>query len=74
MELPILNELRLPDTCIKLITQFLRESHPTALLIGELSFHRYLEAAWLFPSDGDRLTLAVGGNSVRTVQELYFPP
>ena len=74
MEFHVLNELHLPDSCIRLITQFLREPHPTAVLIGELSFHRYLEPAWLVPSDGDRLTLAVGGYSVRTVQEIYSPP
>ena len=41
MEFPILNELRLPETCIKLITQFAREPHPTALLMRSMQFQRF---------------------------------
>ena len=41
MEFPILNELRLPETCIKLITQFAREPDPRAVLIKSLQFRRF---------------------------------
>ena len=40
MEFPILNELQLPETCIKLISQFAREPHPTALLMRSMQFQR----------------------------------
>ena len=40
MEFPILRELPLPDSCVKIVTQFLREPHPTAMLIKELRFRR----------------------------------
>ena len=38
MEFPILNELHLPETCLRLIKQFLWEPHPTAVLIKGLTF------------------------------------
>ena len=41
MEFPVLNGLNLPETCIRLITQFAREPHPTAVLIKSLQFRRF---------------------------------
>ena len=41
MEFPVLNKLYLPDSCIRLITQFAREPHPTAVLIKSLQFQRF---------------------------------
>ena len=41
MEFPVLNELHLPEACIRLITQFAREPHPTAVLIKSLQFRRF---------------------------------
>ena len=40
MEFPILLELPLPETCRKIVTQFLRPIHPTARLINALTFQR----------------------------------
>ena len=40
MELPILLLTPLPESAIKLVTQFLRKPHPCALLIKQLTFFR----------------------------------
>ena len=40
MELPILLLTNLPESAIRLVTQFLRKPHPCALLIKQLTFFR----------------------------------
>ena len=40
MELPILQYLPLPDDARRIVLQFLRTPHPTAVLIKQLTFHR----------------------------------
>ena len=40
MEFPILTFLPMPAPAIRLVTQFLREPHPTAILIQKLTFIR----------------------------------
>ena len=73
MEFPVLLELPLPAPCRKIVTQFLREPHPTALLIGRLSFRRYRDNVNLgtFPTIP---TLSVYGDEIRRIQDLYLPP
>ena len=48
MELPILKYLPLPEDARRIVIQFLRKPHPTAVLIKQLTFER-------FPNDGDML-------------------
>ena len=40
MELPILLLTTLPESAIKLVTQFLRKPHPCAMLIKQLTFYQ----------------------------------
>ena len=40
MELPVLLLTTLPESAIKLVTQFLRKPHPCALMIKELTFYQ----------------------------------
>jgi hypothetical protein len=65
MEFPILNELHLPETCLRLIKQFLWEPHPTAVLIKGLTFERgFVE--WEDPNDAEiRAVFSVFGPHVR---------
>ncbi len=39
MELPILLLTPLPESAVKLVTQFLRKPHPCAMLIKQLTFY-----------------------------------
>ena len=39
MELPILLLTPLPESAVKLVTQFLRKPHPCAMLIAQLTFY-----------------------------------
>jgi len=41
MEFPVLGEMHLPDSAVKIITQFLREPHPTALLFKDIRFYNH---------------------------------
>jgi hypothetical protein len=41
MEFPILEELSLPLTAIRIVTEFLREPHPTAAMIKDVLFQQY---------------------------------
>lgn len=40
MEFPIVDRLPLPMTCKKMVVEFLREPHPTAVLMKKLTFGR----------------------------------
>ena len=69
MEFPILNNLNLPETCIKLIKQFLWEPHPTAVLIKELTFETQL-VLWEDPDVEDiRYHWVVFGPNLRGCTE-----
>ena len=52
MEFPILQKLRLPETAIRMVTEFLRKPHPTAALIKALHFDHY---PWGFALSGDAI-------------------
>jgi hypothetical protein len=59
MEFPILNLLHLPGPASRIITQFLREPHPTAKLIHDLKFEWDVEGEYTF--------LYVSGQTLRPV-------
>ena len=68
MELPILQLLPgpLPMDAIRIITQFLRKPHPTALMIKELRFCKH---RWGFTITGDPIRCHI----VRNDEEVYPP-
>ena len=62
MELPILKQLPLPETAVRMVTQFLRKPHPTAAMIKELHFDHY---PWGF---------SLYGEPVRYHRQNAYPP
>ena len=72
MEFPILTFFPMPPPAIRLVTLFLREPHPTALIIEKLTFTRCAAQ-----DDGDEdsrfpAALAVKGEGVR-IKDLSTP-
>lgn len=65
MEFPILDKLPLPATCRKLVTQFLREAHPTAELIKWLHFRREEAQESDYVDEGSSACLLVSGHGLR---------
>ena len=59
MEFPILNLLHLPVPALMIITQFLREPHPTAKLIHALDFE--------WDVRGEYSSLTVAGQTLRPI-------
>ena len=62
MEFPILQKLRLPETAIRMVTEFLREPHPTAAMIKAVHFDHY---PWGF---------ALSGDAIRYHRQNVYPP
>ena len=75
MEFPVLQELPLPALCVKLVTQFLREPHPAAMLIQKLTFE-HDEQAWDEDDDDERvhIELTVKGPGLRQLNQSLWPP
>jgi len=67
MEFPIVSQLRLPKTAQRIITQLLREPHPTAALIKNLDFE-YEDCPEVLPS------VYVSGEGVRFIDRDTCPP
>ena len=69
MEFPVLLALPLPVTCRKLVTQFLREPHPTVTLIKGVRFQDDVldfHVGWT--------CLVITGHSVRILHRRKWPP
>ena len=62
MEFPILQRLPLPQTAIRMVTEFLREPHPTAVMIKAVHFDHY---PWGF---------ALWGDAIRYHRQNVYPP
>ena len=73
MELTVLNHLRLSDIPRKIVLQFLRKPHPTALLIKSISFER---ETWEFEDDSFRDIWVISGLHIRrrAQDRRYDPP
>ena len=69
MEFSVLLALPLPATCRKIVTQFLREPHPTATLIKVVRFQYDV----IEYHDGWRC-LVITGPSVRVLHRRKWPP
>ena len=67
MEFRVLTHLPIPATAQKIITQFLRQPHPTAKLIQNLRFE-WEEDPEVMP------TLYVSGDGVRFIARETWPP
>ena len=61
MELPILQYLPLPDDARRIVLQFLRKHHPTAVMIKELVFET---GADVFEDGADYTCLTVWGDTL----------
>jgi hypothetical protein len=75
MEFPVLHELPLPALCVKLVTQFLREPHPAAMLVQKLTFE-HDEQEWDEDDDDERvhIKLTVKGPGLRQLNRSLWPP
>ena len=82
MEFPILLALPLPLTALHIVTKFLRQPHPTAKMIGVLTFRRHEAQDEILPEDDEygygeeaiKASLIIKGPGVRMLDISIWPP